>query len=291
MLCRWEHGPTRPGLDYIHALDFYAQRYSHYPPRALAAEVSRCRSLLIGHGDTNTEARHIIGWLSALLGNLAHHTDDSAGALIHLSTAARIGTEIGHAHLTGWSLGAQSMVAHARHRPTQALDLADQAAQHAHTPLHRAQITAWCRLRPLAALGRTEELATATTQARHHMDAAQERPGRFGFDQAEFHLHLAEAHLSAGNPAAAAAHAQTSLAHKRAGSPGWAAATVVHARAHAAQRQGQDAVAVASSALEAIPAGQLRATTRGRLTALVRDLEGYHPAQGLRAMVHEHGQA
>lgn len=340
MLCRWEHGQARPGLDYIHdlarvygipptrlgvplpmgslgwyghpipqprqehhmppeypgltavadsitlhgadtggdlaekALQFYTQRYSDFPTRVLAAEVARCRSLLMRHTDSHT--RRVLGWMSALLGNLAHHNADPTGALIHLGTAARVGEQVGDARLTGWALGAQSMVTMSRHRPVEALELADQAAHHAHTPLRSAQITAWCRLRPLAALDDTGSLTAHITQARRHMDRAEDEPGRFGFDRAEFELHLAEA-LLAHDPDQAAQHAHTSASLKRSGSPGWAAAVTVHARAQAAQRQAPDAVALAERVLDTVPAGALRATTHRRLRSLVNDLGG-HPS-------------
>ncbi|CAL9420593.1 helix-turn-helix domain-containing protein [Nocardiopsis dassonvillei] len=336
MLCRWEHGQARPGLDYLHdlarvygvpttrlgvalprqgrgwyghpipqprqehhmppeypeltaiadsialhgqdstgdlaqhALHFYEQRYSDFPPRVLAAEVSRCRALLMG--STDTDIQRVLGWMSALLGNLAHHTQDPTGALIHLGTAARVGEHVGDTALTTWALGAQSMVVMAQHRSTQALELAEQAAQVASTPLRSAQINAWCRLRPLAALGRTDELLAHIAQAQREMDRAEDVPGRFGFDRAEFELHLAEA-LLALNPTRAVEHAQTSAALKRSGSPGWAAAVTVHARALAAQHHGHDAASLGESVLDAVPTGSLRATTRQRLRSLVADLD------------------
>ncbi|XKK39627.1 hypothetical protein HFP72_01500 [Nocardiopsis sp. ARC36] len=48
------------------------------------------------------------------------------------------------------------------------------------------------------------------------MDTAEEKPGRFGFDRAEFELHLAEAALGHA-PAGAGAHAVTSVGFKRVG--------------------------------------------------------------------------
>lgn len=348
MLCRWEHGQARPGLDYVHALTrvyrtsptrlgvplsahgpgwyghsipqprqeprmppeypeltavadsialhgadtgedlaaralaFYEQRYSDFPPRVLAAEVARCRSLLMN--DTGSDVRRTLGWMSALLGNLAHHTNDSAGALIHLGTAARVGEQVGDPFLSGWALGAQSMVTMARHRPAEALALADHAAQYATTPLRSAQITAWCRLRPLADLGDTDSLTEHIAQARRDMDRAEEALGRFGFDRAEFELHLAEA-LLRHDPNLAAEHAQTSTALKRSGSPGWAAAVTVHARAQAGERRGQDAVALAEGVLDTVPAVSLRETTRERLRSLVVDLGTYPGGRALAQRV------
>ena len=263
------------------ALEFYTLRYSDFPPRALAGEVSRCRSLLMDH--TSTDTRRVLGWLSALLGNLAHHTDDPTGALIHLGTAARVGEQVGDSTLTGWALGAQSMVTMSQHRPIEALELANNAACFAATPLRSAQFTAWCRLRPLAALGETDSLTDYIVQARRDMDRAEEAAGRFGFDRAEFELHLAEALLE-HNPARAAEHAQASASLKSSGSPGWAAAVTVHARAQA-QREAQDAVALGESVLDTVPAGALRATTQIRLRSLVADLGAYTGARSFAERV------
>ncbi|MDS1271617.1 helix-turn-helix transcriptional regulator [Lipingzhangella sp. LS1_29] len=272
------HGADTGAYLAENALDFYAARYSDFPPHILAREVARCRSLLMHHQDTDT--RRVLGWLSALLGNLAHHTADPAGALIHLGTAARIGEQVGDARLTGWAVGAQSMVTMSQDRPTDALDLADHAAQYATTPLRRAQVTAWCRLRPLAALGDTAGMAEAIRQARRDMDASADAPGRFGFDQPEFELHVAEAQL-AHHPAAAREHATASAGLKRVGSPGWAAAIAVHARAEAAHHQTQDAVGLAENLLDAVPADALRANTVTRLQHLADDLSGQPAARGL----------
>lgn len=194
--------PTSGGGVAERALDFYEVRYSDFPPHVLAGEVARCRSLLMHQPDTDT--RRVLGWFSALLGNLAHHTSDPTGALIHLGTAARIGAQVGDTRLSGWALGAQSMVTMSQDRPAEALELADHAAQYATTPLRRAQVTAWCRLRPLAALGDTSGVAEGVRQARWDMDRSEDVPGRFGFDMAEFQLHVAEASLAHGAIAARA---------------------------------------------------------------------------------------
>ncbi|PRW61807.1 hypothetical protein CEP50_18825 [Actinopolyspora mortivallis] len=231
-----------------------------------------------------TELRRLAGWLSALLGNLAFHTADYAGAHIHLGTGARLGISVGEHRLTGWSLGAQSMVASFQERPTDALELAAQAGEHADTPLHRAQITAWCELRALAALGRRSDAAAAATRAQHHMDAARaEEPGRFGFDRAELHQHLAESALRLGEPRQAAEHAATAVALKTTGSPGWAAATVIRARAAAADHAPADATALATTVLDTVAPEHLRETTRQRLAALDADLHTEHqPARASR---------
>ncbi|GAA1463557.1 XRE family transcriptional regulator (plasmid) [Nocardiopsis exhalans] len=352
MLCRWEHGQTRPGLDYLHALarvygtdptrlgvplprtgpgwygqripqprqeppmrpeypeltavadsislhgtdagadlaeqalGFYETRYSDFPPRVMAAEVARCRSLLMSQ--PGTDHRRVLGWFSALLGNLAHHTGDGASALIHLGTAARLADQTGDTRLSGWALGAQSMVTLAQGRPAEALELADHAAQYATTPLRRAQITAWCRLRPLAVLADTRALTESVLRARRDMDACDDEPGRFGFDRAEFELHVAEALLE-HDPGAAMGHAHASAGHKRVGSPGWAAAMAVHARAEAAQHRAQDAVGRAERLLEAVPVEALRANTVVRLRSLVEDLSEQSVARSLRERVHALG--
>lgn len=345
MLCRWEHGQTRPGSDYLHALarvygteptrlgvplpqrapgwygqripqprqeplmppdypeliavadsirlhgtdagaelaeyalDFYTLRYSDFPPRVLASEVARCRSLIMHHPGTDT--KRVLGWLSALLGNLAHHTGEPAGALIHLGTAARIGDQVGDTGLTGWALGAQSMVTMAQGRPEEASELADHAAQYAETPLRRAQITAWCRLRPLATLGDTEAMAEGVLRARQDMDRAEDVPGRFGFDRAEFELHLAEAGLLY-DPVESASHAEASAGLKRVGSPGWAAATAVLGRARAAAGDGEAAAGLGMRVVETVSNGGLRETTQARLRHLAAELGGYAGAEELR---------
>lgn len=349
MLCRWEHGHTRPGPDYVQALtrvygvtperlgvplplctpgwyghripqprqehhmpaeypeltavadsialtgpggstpdlaaralEFYELRYSDYPPPALAAEVARCRSLLMGHHDIDT--RRVLGWMSALLGNLAHHTGDPAGALIHLSAAARVGEQVGDRWLSGWALGAQSMVTLGQSRPVDALELAEQAAVFSDSSLRRAQTTAWCRLRALAALGDGEGVGRESREAQRYMDTAEEVPGRFGFDRAEFELHLGEARLG-HDPGVGAQHAEVSARLKRVGSPGWAAATVVLARAQAALGDAEAATELGMRVAEAVPTGDLRDTTKGRLRHLVADLSGYRGADGLRSVL------
>ncbi|MEV2278386.1 hypothetical protein AB0I72_22640 [Nocardiopsis sp. NPDC049922] len=276
------HGPGAGVLDLAErAVEFYAARYGDHPPRVLAAEVARCRSQLIDGSATSTEVRRVVGWLSGLLGNLAHHTGDVPASLIHFGTAARVGEELGEHRLAGWALGAQSMVVMAQDRHREALELADQAEEFADDALRRAQITAWCRLRPLAALGDRARLDEAVTLARRYMDTAdREEPGRFGFDRAEFHQHLAEA-LVRHDPVEAARHAETSIGLKRAGSPGWAAATAILARTHVARRDALGATALGMSVLETVPDGCLRANTRTRLLRLVADLEGRHGAAEL----------
>ncbi|MEU3017974.1 hypothetical protein ABZ635_11350 [Nocardiopsis sp. NPDC007018] len=272
------NGPGAGAVDLAErAVEFYAVRYSDYPPPVLAAEVARCRALLINGNSTSTDVRRVIGWLSGLLGSLGHHTGDVPASLIHFGTASRVGEELGERRLAGWALGAQSMVTMSQDRYTEALELADRAEVFADDDLRMAQITAWCRLRPLAALGDRPRLDEAITTARRHMDAAdREEPGRFGFDRAEFHQHLAEA-LLGYEASESARHAETSIRLKRVGSPGWAAATAILARTYATRRDPQNASALGMSVLETVPAGSLRANTRSRLFRLVDDLDG-HPA-------------
>ncbi|WP_211212878.1 hypothetical protein [Actinopolyspora mortivallis] len=244
----------------------------------LAGEIHRARHMVVDmlthdqHEADRTELRRLAGWLSALLGNLAFHTSDYAGAHIHLGTGARLGASVGEHHLAGWSLGAQSMVACFGQRPAEALELAGHAHDYADAPLRRAQITAWCELRALAALGRRGDAAAATTRAQRDMDSATDQPGRFGFDRAEFHQHLAESALRLGETRQASEHAATAVSLKATGSPGWAAATVIRARAAAAEHAPADATALATTVLDTIAPEHLRETTRQRLTALDQDM-------------------
>lgn len=270
-------GPaTREHLQ--HAVDYYTDHYSHYAPSVLAGEIHRTRQIIADmlthhqHDTDRTELRRLAGWMSALLGNLAFHYSDYGGAHIHLGTASRLGISTGEHRLTGWSLGAQSMVACFQQRPADALDLANQAHEYATAPLHRAQITAWCELRALAALGRRADANQAATRAQHHMDLADEQPGRFGFDRAELHQHLAESTLRLGETTTAATHADTARSLKTTASGGWAAATIIRARAAATDHTPADAAALATSVLDTISPAHLRETTRQRLTALDQDL-------------------
>jgi tetratricopeptide (TPR) repeat protein len=264
------------------AWQYYAARYSAYEPAPLATEVHLTRALVAAmlrqaQSDADrTELRRSGGFLSALAGNLAFHLGDAPAAQIHLSTAARLGTACGDARLTCWSLGAQSMTARAQRRPAEALDLARQAIEHAATPLQRAQVLSWAELPALVGLGpqhRSDALrviAEAQDQMSADPDGAQ--PGRFGFDNAELELHIAEASLVLGDHALARAHAQQSQAATSPGRPSWAAATLTLARAEAARGRYPDAAALAHAVLDEIPAASLRETSRARLRALDRDL-------------------
>ncbi len=276
-------GPlVREQLD--QAIAYYSLNYAKFPPGVLAIEVSRCRALVAGMLTADQpeaarpELRRLAGWLSALLGNLAFHLGDDGAAQIHFSTATSLATDVGEARLIGWSLGAQSMVARLQNRPSDALDLANRALEHASTPLSRAQLSAWAKLPSLIAHGDQyrREAITAITTARHAMDAdpAGEQPGRFGFDRAELDLHIAEAHLGLGNAADASRHAQASADQTSIGRPGWAAATLVLARSESARQRPDTAAELAHNVLDTVSPAALRDTTRRRLAALDRDLAG-----------------
>jgi hypothetical protein len=66
------------------AVEHYALGYSKHPPHTLFAEVRAARELLSGPlaaGPRDaTELYRVLGWLSALLGNLSYHLDDHSGA-------------------------------------------------------------------------------------------------------------------------------------------------------------------------------------------------------------------
>jgi hypothetical protein len=203
---------------------------------------------------------------------IAFHLSDYPAAWIHLGTAARLGSSIGDARLVCWSLGAQSMVARYQHRYADALDLARQGLEHTTTPLTRAQLLAWAELPALARLGTQHrsdaELVLAAARRELDADPDGEQPGRFGFDVAEFKLHVAEARLVLDDPASAAGHAQASLAHTTVGRPGWAAATLVLASSEAQRDRPDQAAELALTVLDRIPPQALRETVRQRLTIL-----------------------
>ncbi len=264
------------------AVRYYDQSFSLYPPAVLAAEVGRVRAIarqMLRQPQPDRSRRdlqQITGWLSALSGNLAFVLADNTGALIHLGTAARLGTAAGDDDLVCWSLGAQSMTACAQGLHAEALDLARTAYEYARTPLRRAQILAWARLRSLAGMGdqHRSEAARVMSMAQDQMaaDPRGERPGRFGFDLAELALHLAEADLALGRPAQARAHALESAAHTTTGRPGWAAAVLVLARGEAARGNHGDAATLAHQVLDTISPQALRETSRARLRDLDADL-------------------
>lgn len=264
------------------AVDYYSLNYSRFPPGMLATEVHRTRALAGAMlrqqqpTQARAELRRIAGWLSALAGNLAFHLGDHPAAQIHLATAARLGTAAGDTRLTCWSLGAQAMTAQAVRRYADALDLARQAVEYAATPLQRAQILAWAQLRSLAHLGPQHRAdaarVMAAAQDQFAASPGREQPGRFGFDLAELHLHIAEAHLLLGDHDLARSHAEQSQRQTTAGRPAWAAATLVLARAEAARGNVPDAAALGLTVLGSIPAPALRDTARIRLRALSQDV-------------------
>jgi hypothetical protein len=168
------------------------------------------------------------------------------------------------------------MTSRAQHRHAEALDLARQAMEYAGTPLRRAQVLAWAELPALARLGGQyrPDAVRVIGQAQDQMAADPDgsQPGRFGFDNAELHLHIAEASLLLGSTALGREHAQASRAATRTGRPSWAAATLALAQAEAASGQASDAATLAHTVLDAIPAGALRQTSRLRLRNLDQNL-------------------
>jgi hypothetical protein len=274
-------GPLAAG--YLDAArGYYDVSYSSFPPAMLATEVHRTRALVTAMlrepqpDEARADLRRAGGWLSALAGNLAFHLGDYPAAQIHLSTAARLGTASSDTRLTCWSLGAQSMTSRTQDRPAEALDLARQAMEYAGTPLRRAQVLAWAELPALARLGGQHHpdalLVIGQAQDQMTADPDGSQPGRFGFDGAELHLHIAEASLLLGEIRLAREHAEASRAQTRTGRPSWAAATLVLAQAGAASGSAPDAAALAHSVLDAIPAESLRQTSRLRLHNLDRIL-------------------
>jgi len=268
------------------ALHYFATRYGDYPPAVMAGEVHRCRGLVVAmlarpQADRDRrELRALAGWLSALLGNFVFHASDYSGAHIHLGTGARLGTDVGDVRLASWSTGAQAMVASSQGRDADALELAVQASELASGALQQAQMAAWAELGPLSRMGLAREARDAARRARLRMDATEEdTQSRWGFDHAELHQHLAEAHLALGESGEARRHAETARGLKRTGSGGWAAATAILARARAAERDAGGACALAESILDVVPAGSLRETTRRRLHTLHGDLAA-DPAPG-----------
>jgi tetratricopeptide (TPR) repeat protein len=256
------------------AAEHYALNYSKHPPHILFGEVRAVRELVTGHlpgvhdATAATDLRRSIGWLSALLGNLAYHVADHSGAHVHLTAATGIGTATGDARLTAWSLGAQAMTARARGRLDAAVAYAERAVPLAPTELTRAQLLGWALLPALAQQGRTRDADHALAAADDALAAADgPQPGRWGYDEAEHRLHQAEAHLALGRRPQAAALAEASAGRCAHGTPGWAAATLLHAQAEA----GDDPTGAAARALhvlDTVPPSRLRATARTRLTAL-----------------------
>jgi tetratricopeptide (TPR) repeat protein len=258
------------------AIEHYALGYSKHPPHVLFTEVHGARGLLsqaLTSGQTRepiaVDLRRGIGWLSALLGNLAFHLGDHTGARAHLATAATYGDRSGDARLTAWAWGAQAMVARATGQHTRAVAHAERGLASAPSGLPRAQLHAWALLPSLAELGREQEadaaLATATREL--EADPTGWAPGRFGYDVAEHALHEAEAQRALGRVDRAAATAEASMNACTTGTPGWAAAALVLAQAEA-PTQPADAAQRALDVLTRVPAVRLRSTARSRLAQL-----------------------
>ncbi|MFI2415666.1 hypothetical protein [Streptomyces sp. NPDC018947] len=113
------------------AADHYHLNYSKHPLPVLFREVRATRSLLASvlPADTDgTELHRQVGRLSGLLGNLAFHLDDAAGARTHLGTAVAYANRCGDAALLAWAYGAQSMVARHTGNLTAALTYAERGA-------------------------------------------------------------------------------------------------------------------------------------------------------------------
>ncbi|GAV38292.1 hypothetical protein [Streptomyces acidiscabies] len=290
------------------AVEFYALGYSRHPPAVLFDEIHRTRRLLaqaLAPGRTAepvaVDLRRGIGWLSALLGNAAHHLDDHTGARVHLTAAVAFGERTGDARLAAWACGALSMVARATDQHTAALAHAERGLALAPRGLPSAQLHAWAELPSLAALGRGEDVNRALADATRALesDPIGSAPGRFGFDAAEHHLHQAEAFRVLGRTDKAITAAEGSLNACVPETPGWAAASLTLAQAEADVRPG-DAAQRALGVLEHVPAVRLRSTARSRLKQLdaalasstadgVADL--HERVRALRPVINTHGIA
>ncbi|GAA3388827.1 hypothetical protein GCM10017752_10820 [Streptomyces roseoviridis] len=276
------------------AVEHYALNYSKHPPSTLHDEVRATRNLLstvVAAADRETARglRRQVGWLSALLGNLAYHLDDRAGARAHLTLAGAIGQSTGEAALTAWSSGALAMVATARRDWEHARGHAEHGLQHAPAGLRRAQLLGWALLPTLAALGHASRADDVVSESDEIMRSADELPGRFGYDRAEHRLHVAEAHLTLERYDRAADVARTSIAAAPEHTPGWVAATLVLALAEARDAP-DEAAGRALNVLDLIPPARLRATARTRLARLTQLLDpaasgaGAELAERLRAL-------
>lgn len=277
-------GPTVTELAEA-AIEHYALGYSKHPPHTLFTEVHQARRLLTRTleephppgRDTHQELRRAIGWLSALLGNLAFHLGDHSGARAHLTSAAALGGHTGDARLTTWAHGAQAMVVRDTGDHTLALTHAERGLATAPAGLARAQLTAWALLPSLAALGRHRDADTALADATAHLEADPHggAPGRFGYDLAEHTLHEAEAHRVLDRPDRAAQAAQRSVDATTPATPGWAAASLLLAQTEAPLHPA-DAAQRALDVLDKVPAARLRSTARTRLTQLDTALTPHH---------------
>ncbi|MEU9564072.1 Twin-arginine translocation pathway signal [Streptomyces sp. NPDC048161] len=264
------------------AIEHYALGYSKHPPAVLFSEVHQARGMLSQaltrdqiSETVAADVRRAVGWLSALMGNLAYHLDDHTGARAHLATAVTYGDRVGDARLSAWSWGAQAMVARAAGQHASALAHAERAASCAPAGLARAQVHAWARVPSLAELGREREADAALADAMRELEADAQgwEPGRFGFDAAEYALHEADAQRALGRTERAMACAENSLSMTTEATPAWAAASLVMAQAEAVEHP-TDAAQRATEVLSLIPAARLRATSRTRLAQLASALGG-----------------
>ncbi|GAA1018911.1 hypothetical protein Aple_025400 [Acrocarpospora pleiomorpha] len=260
------------------AVEHYALNYSKHPPAVLLEEVQGTRSLLstvvtAADRETAQGIRRQVGWLSALLGNLAYHLDDRTGARAHLTLASALGESTQEKPLIAWASGALAMVAIAREDWEHARRHAEYGLQHAPQGLRRGQLLGWALLPTFAALKRAPEADNVISESDEIMRSAVELPGRFGYDRAEHRLHVAEAHLTLERFDRAAEVARESIAAAPAKTPAWAAATLVLALAEARDAPDQ-AAGRALGVLDLIPPARLRATARDRLARLGRLLDG-----------------
>ncbi|WP_233580341.1 Twin-arginine translocation pathway signal [Streptomyces triticirhizae] len=256
------------------AVEHYALNYSKHPPAVLLEEVRATRNLLskavAGADPGETEGlRRQVGWLSALLGNLAYHLDDRAGARTHLTLAGALGESTHEPALSAWASGALAMVATARRDWDHAQNHARYGLQHAPEGLRRAQLLGWALLPTLAATQQVSEADDVISESDEIMRSAVELPGRFGYDRAEHRLHVAEAHLTLERFDRAANVARESIAAAPAETPAWVAATLVLALAEARDTP-EEAANRALGVLDLIPPQRLRATARTRLARLGR---------------------
>lgn len=259
------------------AIEHYALGYSKHPPHVLFSEVHGARGLLMQALTSSSqtperieiELRRGVGWLSALLGNLAFHLGDPTGARVHLATAVTYGDRVGDVRLAAWAWGAQAMVARAAGQHSAALAHAERGAACVPSGLPRAQLHAWARLPSLAEMGREREADAALAEATRELEADAQgwAAGRFGYDAAEHTLHEADTQRALGRAERAMACAEKSLSATTAGTPGWAAAALVMAQAEAAT-QPSDAAQRAVEVLARVPAARLRSTSRARLAQL-----------------------
>lgn len=269
--CTWLSWPARRQSPLVvdlaeAAVEHYALNYSKHPPHVLFEQVRDVRKLLtpaLKSGPATEDVRRQVGWLFALLGNLAYHLDNVSGARVHLDTAAAHGARTGDRRLEAWAWGAQSMVARASGRVAAAVEHAERGAAAASPGRVRAQLHAWALLPAFAAAGRGDDADHALARAMNELDTADEpeAPGRFGFDAAELALHQAEAYLALGRADDARACAESSLAACPSGTPGWAAASLVLAGAETSGTA-RDAAQRAHDVLDRVPAARLRSTAR-----------------------------